>query len=313
MIAPLVLAASLFVTNERAGTVQVIDTRRDVVVASARIGNRPRGIAASPDGKRIYVAQSWWRDVRPRSGTEAIVALDAKTLKIARRYESGSDPEVVVVSPDGRELYLSNEDAGNASIVDVTSGRNKATLVVGTEPEGVAVRPDGRIVYVTCETSNTISVIHTRQRKVVANILVDARPRAAVFTSDNTRAWHSAELGGSVTLLDAQKHKVLRRLKLGPSDKPVGLVLSPDEKRLYVATGRGNRVVVIDTVAFKIIAAIPVGERPWAIVLTRDGRKLYAANSLSNTISVIDTATNRVVKTIATDDGPWGLVLSPAS
>ena len=110
-------------------------------------------------------------------------------------------------------------------------------------------------------------------------------------------------------LIDATRHRVLKRIKLRPQDKPVGLVLSPDEKRLYVATGRGNGVAVVDTAALRVVGNVPTGVRVWGIALTRDGKKLYAANSLSNSISVIDTATLRVVKTIKTGDGPWTLAI----
>jgi PQQ-dependent catabolism-associated beta-propeller protein len=303
--------ARLYVTNERDGTLQVIDTATDRVIATARIADRPRGLTLSPDGKRVYLAVSWWRDgKRPRTGKERILALDARTLKAVREYPAGTDPECVAVSPDGKRLYLSNEDAGTASIIDTASGRHVATLIVGTEPEGATASPDGRLVYVTAETSNVISVIDAKQEKTSANILVDARPRAVVFTRDASKAWATAELGGTVMLIDVRRNRVVKRIRLHRTDKPVGLVLSPDEKRLYVATGRGNGVAVIDTVAQRVVANVPAGERVWGIAISKDGRKLYAANSLSNTISVIDTASLRVVNTIKTGDGPWGLAIS---
>ncbi len=305
-----VLAALLYVSNERAGSIQVIDTATDRVIATSRIGNRPRGMAISPDGRRLYVAVSWWRDGKHvRSGSERIVALDARTLKALHNYKGGTDPECVAASPDGQRLYLSNEDAGTASIIDANSGNTRATLVVGTEPEGVTASPDGKWVYVTAETSNVISVIDAKKEQVAANILVDARPRATIFTRDGSHAWVSAELGGSVSRIDANRHRMTKRIRLGATDKPVGMALSPDQKKLYVATGRGNGVAVVDTAAMKMIAKILTGERVWGIAITPDGRKVYAANSLSNTISVIDTTSHRVVKTIRTEDGPWALAI----
>ena len=309
MIGTAALFALLYVTNERAGTVQVIDTKIDRVVMRAAVGNRPRGLAISPDGKRLYVATSWWRG-RPHTGPEAVIALDAATLKVVRKYTTGgTDPECVAVSPDGTRLYLSNEEAGTASIVDVGTGARRATLIVGTEPEGVTASPDGRWVYVTAETSNVLTVIDARAEKTAANILVDSRPRAMIFARDAARGWASAEIGGTVLEIDAKKHRLLRRVKLASGDKPVGLALSPDEKTLYVATGRGNGVVAIDTKTARILTRTPTGSRVWGIAIAPDGRKLYAANSLSNTVSVIDTKTHKVIATIPTDDGPWALAV----
>lgn len=310
LVAAAAHADRLYVSNERAGTVQVIDSTTDRVAAAAKVGNRPRGLVVSPDGRLIYVAVSWWRDgKRPRTGKEAIVALDATSLKIVRSYTAGgTDPECVAVSPDGKRLYVTNEDAGTTTVIDTASGNQLATLAVGTEPEGVAASPDGRWVYVTAETSNVITVIDAKTQKVVANIPVDARPRVALFTRDSRHAWITAELGGTVMLADTKTRRIVKRVTLATGAKPVGLALSADQRRLYVATGRGNTVAVIDTREPNVTATVPTGgERVWGIAITGDGKKVYAANSLSNTISVIDTATNRVVKTIKTDDGPWAL------
>lgn len=87
------------------------------------------------------------------------------------------------------------------------------------------------------------------------------------------------------------------------------MVVSPDGKRVYVATGRGNSVAVIDGDQLKLLTLIPVGQRPWGLGLTVDGRKLYTANGLSDDVSVIDTATNKVIATIKAGDGPWGVAL----
>ena len=91
--------------------------------------------------------------------------------------------------------------------------------------------------------------------------------------------------------------------------KPKGVVVSPDGKRVYVATGRANSVAVIDGEQLSLIMLIPVGKRPWGVALMRDGRKLYTANGLSNDVSVIDTSTNQVVGTVKVGNGPWGMAL----
>src|SRR5204862_76589 len=77
-----------------------------------------------------------------------------------------------------------------------------------------------------------------------------------------------------------------------------GVVCSPDGKRLYVATGRGNTVVVVDVAHHHVEKEIAVGQRPWGIAMTRDGSKVYTANGLSNDVSVVDTSTDTLVATI---------------
>ncbi|HEU4433566.1 MAG TPA: cytochrome c oxidase assembly protein, partial [Pyrinomonadaceae bacterium] len=187
-----------YVSNERDGTVTVIDTNTDRVVSTIHVGARPRGIRASPDGKRIYVAISFSSQQTP--GTiNKIAAIDRDTGKVVAQYDAGPDPEQFAVSNDGKRLFISNEDAGTASIVDTSSGKVVSTVVVGIEPEGVTISPDGRWVYVTAETSNTVSVIDTESNEVVSTFMVGARPRDAAFSPDGTRAYVTAELGRSLS------------------------------------------------------------------------------------------------------------------
>jgi YVTN family beta-propeller protein len=88
----------------------------------------------------------------------------------------------------------------------------------------------------------------------------------------------SSEVGGTVDIVDAKAYKVLKTLKMPEGAKPMGVALSPDGKRLYVANGRAGTVSLVDLGTDSVVASTKVGTRPWGIALTPDGRKLYAAN-----------------------------------
>ncbi len=300
-----------FVTNERDGTITVIDTKTDRVYSTMKVGGRLRGIRLSPDRSRIWVAISY--PTNKSQGEDTIAELDPHGRVIAK-YEAGTDPENFVIDDRATRLYIANEDAGTASITDVQANRVIASMPVGLEPEGAAMSPNGRWVYITSESSSSVSVIDTQTGEVVKQFLVGARPREVAFTADSSRAYITAENGNVVSVVDTKDHSVLKNIELprgeGSSQlKPKGVVVSPDGKRIYVATGRGNSVAVIDGEHLTLMQLIPVGQRPWGIALTPDGRKLYTANGLSNDITVVDTTTNKVITTIKAGDGPWGIAL----
>src|SRR6516165_3402553 len=48
----------VFVSNERSGDVTVIDGTTDNVIGTFAVGKRPRGIHATPDGRRVFVTLS---------------------------------------------------------------------------------------------------------------------------------------------------------------------------------------------------------------------------------------------------------------
>ena len=295
----------VFVSNERGGTITVIDTRTDEVVRTISVGSRPRGIQWR--GGKLYAALTDVGTRRPNARA-AIAEIDVRQGYRIRWLPSGADPETLAVSPDGTRIFVSNEDANEASIVDVVSGKILRSLPVGVEPEGVTLSPDGRWCWVTAESSGTVTVIDTARGEVAATIPVEGRPRSAAFSPDGSRGYVSCELGGSVCVVDVRTNSVTGCTRLAPGERPVGIVASPAGREVYAATGRGNTVVVLDA-AGKLLGRIPVGQRPWGIGLTRDGKKLYVANGPSNDVSVIDTQTRKILRTVPGGDGPWGVAV----
>ena len=315
----------IYITNEASGDLSVIDSANHEVVATVKLGKRPRGIHASPDGSTIYVALSGSPFAPPGVDestlpppdrrADGIGVFDVRQNKLLKILASGPDPEQFDLTKDGSFLYVSNEDSSAASMVDLKAGTVKTSIPVGEEPEGVTISPDGKFVYVTSENDGAVFVIDTASNKVLKSFQVGHRPRSVVFLRDGSRAYVTLENDGAVMVANATTHEPLRTIMLGDrSIKPMGLALSPDETKLYVSAGRSHKVFVIDTADDRVIDSFEAGERPWGIALSPDGRTLYTANGPSNDVSVIDLAARRVVQKVKVSDRPWGvLVLGKAN
>ena len=91
----------------------------------------------------------------------------------------------------------------------------------------------------------------------------------------------------------------------------MGVLVTPDGKRVYVTNGRGKTVSVIDPATDSVTISVEVGMRPWGLALTRDGSKLYTANGPGNNASVINTATMTLTRTIPVGSVPWGVAIGP--
>ncbi len=293
-------AGQVWVTNETGNTVSVINAATNQVESTIAVGKRPRGIGKSPDGKWVYVAL----------GDEGKIAvIDAKKMKVVRKFSSGPDPEAFAIHPNGN-MYISMENDGKAAVYDPRTGRRKALVPVGLEPEGVAVSPDGSRVIVTSESTNMLHVIAVPEHKILANILVGARPRSVTFSADGKYAYASTEVGGEIKRVDMSTLKVDKTGNTGEKEaKPKDVLLSRDQKLLYVAGGRANKVFVLDAETLQVKGEIPVGPRVWGLALNRDGSRLYTTNGVNNTVSVIDTAKGEVITNVEVGKGPWGVIV----
>jgi len=313
----------LFVTNEVSGDISVIDITAQKVITTIPVGKRPRGIRVSPDGSTLYVALSGSpiagpgvdesKLPPPDKRADGIGVVSVADHRLMRIVKAGSDPEQTAVSQDGTRLFVANEDVGEASVVAVDDGHVVASLKVGGEPEGVEMRPDGKVVYVTSEEEGHVAVIDTAALKVLKTLDVGPRPRSTAFLPDSSRAYVSSENGGSIAVIDAMKHTLLETIKLtgGQLVRPMGVVASPDGKFVFVTTGRGKNVVILETATNKQIASIEVGERPWGIAVSADGNTVFTANGPSNDVSIVDVASRTVKAKVAVGDRPWGIVYVP--
>src|SRR6202008_1897705 len=120
--------------------------------------------------------------------------IDTKSGEVTATLPSGPDPELFILSPNGKVLYVANENDNTVTIIDMEKRARVGDVQVGVEPEGMAISPDGKILINTSETTNMAHFIDTTTRQIVANILVDARPRFAEFKRDSSELWVSSEI-----------------------------------------------------------------------------------------------------------------------
>src|SRR5947208_8926502 len=326
----------VFVSNERSDDVTVIDGKTDAVVTTFPVGKRPRGIHATPDGKRLFVTLSGSPRMAPGidenrapadKRADGLGVIDATARKLNDRWHVGSDPEQFAVSKDGKFAFIANEDDASASIVDLSAGQARGKIKVSDEPEGGDVNPANDEIYVTCEEKGEVFAIDPDAQRVIAKIDTGGRPRSVAFLPDGSRAYVPCENVGYVAVIDAKSHKLLSKIQLPMGSLPMGTAISTDGKELYVSTGRGNAVAIIDTQKNKvprspllsareegegeesIVAMIPVGNRAWSIALDPSGSKLYTANGASNDVSVVDLKSRKELRRIKVGDGPSGIAV----
>jgi len=318
-------AGRAYVTNEDGESISVLDTDKAEVVSTVNVGKRPRGLKLSHDGKELYVAVSGLPKCPPTTPDEecaklkrdltadGIAVIDTATLKLSRLLKSGSDPEQFDLSHDGKLLYIANEDTGTLTVANIATGGVDKSVPVGKEPEGVRVTPDGHWIVVTSEEGNSIYLVDPKTYTVARSVSVGKRPRDVAFTPDGKTAYISGEFDSSVymtTLPDASA--ATQVLQLRKEARPMGVIYDAPHKRLFVSTGRGGTVAVINVSGeAKLVTEIQVGTRPWGIALSHDGKRLYTANGSSNDVTIVDTATLQVVKKVTVGKSPWGVVLAP--
>ena len=305
---PAALAYTAFVSNEKDNTVSVIDTEKLEVIKTLKVGHRPRGIILSKDAKWLIICVS---------DDNIIQVYDTRTYEFIKLLPSGPDPELLILHPSGNPLYIANEDDNLVTVVDIEQGKILTDIPVGVEPEGMGMSPDGKVLVNTSETTNMAHFISTETNKTFDNVLVDARPRVAIYNKAGTQLWVSSEIGGTVTVINPADRKIIGKINFAipgiykEAIQPVGVRITKDDKKAFVALWPANRVAVVNTETLKVEKYLLVGQRVWQLGFTPDDKLLFTTNGTSNDVSVIDVDRLKVIKSIRTGRYPWGVVVAP--
>lgn len=265
------------------------------------------------NGNVLYVAAA---------ATEKLVLFDPTTEKVTGQIPLACLPSGMVLSPDGRRLYVTDDSPlGEVYVVDTATRQATLLAKVGHTPNAPVLSPDGKTLYLCNRFNNDISAIDTSSGKALWRTPVLREPVAAAVTPDGSMLVVANHLpagrsdgdyvAAAVSLLDTQGKNAPIAIGLpNGSTALLGLCLSPDGAYAYVThilgryqlfTGqleRGwvntNALSIIDLKRRKWLNTVLLDDvdlgaaNPWDVKCTADGRRLIVTLSGTHEVCLID-------------------------
>ena len=90
----------------------------------------------TPDSKYFYIADQGYYFGQPEGDT--VYKIDVIANSVVKEIKVGRAPHGVVVTPDGKFVYVTNLLSGDVSIIDTATDLEVAKIPVGKEPNGVS-------------------------------------------------------------------------------------------------------------------------------------------------------------------------------
>ena len=257
-------------TNAAGDNVHVIDPATNEIVAEITGVEVIHGVAASPDGSRLYLSNE---------STHALDIVDTKTLEVRKSIPLSGRPNNVAIHENGERLYVAIRGVGGG--VDVIDTELERPVWAwhfegGVRPFTFDTNPDGstKNMYVQISNLHGFAVVDWEQRREVRRIVQPDIPEAErnvygiqgapahgiKITPDSTTIWSTSKINGSVYAYSLPDLELLGGVKVGVV--PDWLTFTPDSKYLYVANAHSNTVSVVDVAAREEVEVIQVGQVP---------------------------------------------------
>lgn len=285
---------------------------------SVAVGFLPEGVAATPDGRRVFVANGG-------DGTVSMISVNSRTILATTGVlpRGGALSGGIAVSPDGRRIY--------ADYYETASGERGLTVLHGTtnavlrsiplataqapprpvNPGGVAVSPDGAFIMVANNVDGgAFYGVDAASGQIVATVAlgVGSVPTGVAMSPDARLAYLLFSGAHCLKVFDIATRSVIATVSLVMA--PTSLAVSPDGERAYVTSTTAGTVTVVDT-AGNLNAAWTGFSGPAGIVVSPDGSRIYVANSSAHAVSVVRAADGVLESTVPTGTEPVGIAMAP--
>lgn len=248
----------VYVPEQQAGSVQVIDPQRHKVIRAFRVARSPEHVVPAHDLTRLWVnsdAGNRLTPINPRTGRPG------KPLRVA-------DPYNLYFSPDGRTALVMAERLQRIDVRDPKTMRLRRSLHVPCKGLNHAdVTADLTKMVVSCEFDGKLVVLDAAVTRVLKVIDLNL-----IHTS------------GASTGMSGPRAMRTR----GTSAMPQDVRLAPDGRRFLVADMVRNGIWVVDASAMRVVGFVHTGRGAHSIYPSRDARRLFVANRDAGTVSVRD-------------------------
>jgi len=264
---------TLYVAQSTAGKVAVVDVASGKVARDIAVEGPLSGMALSPEGDKLYVAQC--------VPAGRIRTIDLKTGKAAASIRAGHCPAGIVVSHDGKRLYVCSQFNNAITVIDLAASSVEGRIPVKREPIAAAITPDGKTLFVANHlpagatdgdyAAAEVSVIDTESRKQVASLLL---PNGSTALRDITISPDGQ---------NAYVTHILARYQLPTTQLERGWMNT-------------NALTIIDVPARKLVNTVLLDDvdlgaaNPWSVRCTADGKHICVTLAGTHELCVIDRA-----------------------
>ncbi|MDH3206309.1 MAG: beta-propeller fold lactonase family protein [Gemmatimonadota bacterium] len=285
----------VYVANESSDVVSVVrfDGHQAVEETAIPVGYHPtdidgaHGVSVSPDGEYLYVSlahgQPYGRILKMRTGTNQVV--DSMT--------AGLFPSSMALTPDGSTLFASNFNLHGDPVPSMVSAvftplmAQVERIETCVRPHGSRVSHDGANHYSGCLLSDQLVEISTQSLAVTRRMSLTAEHEGLT------------EQGPSSVVDGAE------------ACRPSWVVLSPDDRWLYVTCNGRGEVLEIERETLWIKRRFATGLGPYNADITPDGSRLLVTLKGEQALAVIDLKTGAQLRLQTSRPVTHGVVVSP--
>jgi YVTN family beta-propeller protein len=268
----------------------------------------PTPISGSQVRRRAFITNS---------DADSVTIIDRDSYQVTKTLKVGDYPHHMIVSLDGRYLYVGNTHSDTVSVIDLATETIVKTIPL-LDPYNLYYSPDQKLLVTTCTRFGRVEVHGAddwsqmgtaKGWRKLGQIQTGKDPNHFAFSPDGRYMYVSNKYSHQLSVLDLLERILSQQICTGR--RLVDMSIAPGGITLYVANYGEGRVTAYDTESFKELERIQTGAGAHGMAMTVDGKNLFVSNRDADTVSVIDVASRKVTQTYHVPKGPDMMEVTP--
>lgn len=284
-VIPGIASSHSYVLTPGNGSVHIVDGNLKVI-ASRKLADDIAQIGLTSDGKRLLAIAGPARE---------LIEADPLSLAVIARRGLSAEPKQFDISGFGH-VAISSGDACLVELVDLASGRHASARMSGAVGQ-VRFRADGKLLLAANLGSRSLTVFNIPGLRVVTELPLAMQPQNLCFKAETGEGqlFVSGEGMDAVAIVFPYQFEVDQTVLAGRDPGVMGCSANPSY--LFVASGSGSDVSILNIDTRKVIGIVEVGQKPAFITVTPDDQYALVLDEQSGDMAVIHVPAIRANRT----------------
>jgi len=278
--------------------------------ACADVTSSPGHSPSSVPADRIYVSQA---------GSSTLAVIDALSGKTTEHIEVGMLPHNLVLSADGRTLYVALVGSQAVAEIDVATNSLRRTMLTAPVPER---RPDGTVIqeHIDQAAFGATTCYGCHRPEGAQPKYAGDRPFGLLLSPDRRSLYVTHLRGSRLAVLNLADGSIKRTIFLAPAgasteavaidrvDAEIWIALRPPQPSTLPGALRR-----LDANTLEAIGDVATGSDVGALLALSEQGRMLVSNFETNTVTMYDTRAGATAGATAGAAGGTGAPLSPSS
>ncbi|MDQ6815743.1 MAG: bifunctional YncE family protein/alkaline phosphatase family protein [Bacteroidota bacterium] len=275
----------------------------------------PNGWSLTPVGKSLPLGDLPLNMVVSRSGKYVAVTNNGQSVQSIQLFDVARQKQLdskiipkswygLSFSGDEKFLYASGGNDNRILQYDVSNSKLRLSdsIILGKpwpekiSPAGLVVDNQHNMLYVVTKNNKSLYVVDLSTKKISQQYTLPDEAYTCLLSPTKHKLFITCWGCDKLLVFDTESKTFKQPIALG--DNPNEMVLSKNERYLYVCNGNENTVSVIDLTKNAVIETLNTalyadalnGSTPNGLALSADEKTIYIANATNNCLAVFDVS-----------------------